>query len=360
MNLDELFAQPMTESSEDKYASSVSAAAQVKKNKYHLLHRYGNVTSYSTQQALFACPRLFMINKMSMNQQVEQDLPEHRYANVTFAFGHAVGAGVAVLDEGKSLEEAILATFLAWDIDLFSVERKNYKGKVLETGKSFHEAVWAVMAYKEFRESELDEEVSILDYECVDVEGEILVDFENGHFYTGHIDSVLRSRTTGRLKIKENKTDGSAVIDPTKYANSEQALSYAVVAQQFGEMEFDVLYTVYSVKEMRWVWFEFPKYTVHKAEWIQDQLLIGNQIDNYAEVKLFPKRGSACMRFNRQCDMFQRCDVTAQKAFGKEYQELPQATKEDLLAIEDFKYNVCVSDIVKSLQQEAASTYGEM
>lgn len=358
MDLDELLDSPLKDSPEESYAGAISNAAKIRKNKYHMLHQYANVSSYSTQSQLHACPRLFSINKLRMHQLVEQDLPEHRYANITFAFGHAVGAGVAALDAGQTLGQAILATFLAWDIDLTVVERRNYRGKLTETGKSFPEAVWAVKLYDEFRRNELDSEVGILDYDVLDNEAEILVEFNDGHFYAGHVDSILRSRTTGRLKVKENKTDGSLITDPAKFANSEQALSYAAVAQVFDATDFDVLYTIYNVKEMRWVYFEFPKYTFHKAEWIQDQRLIHSAVNNYASVGMFPKRGQSCFRFNRQCELFGRCDIDSRNVFGREFATLPAAQLSDLLQIEEFKYRVHEDEIVSALVKEV--TAGKM
>ena len=47
--------------------------------------------------------------------------------NVTFAFGHAVGAGVQELFCGGSMEQAIWQMFLAWDVELFEVDAKSRK-----------------------------------------------------------------------------------------------------------------------------------------------------------------------------------------------------------------------------------------
>lgn len=316
------------------------AAIKVAKQGYNDLVKHGNLMTYSTSEILFSCPRKYAIKKMQADAGTAD-----RLNSPTFAFGHAVGAGVAVYDETQDRRQAIWAAFLAWDIDLHEEERKSTR----RNGKSFWEAVWALYAYQSFYE----EETQLADYEMVRVEGTIGIDFEDGHFYSGHIDEVLRHRYTGRYLVKENKTTGFANVDPALYSNSNQALSYAVVVDMLGGSEFEVLYTVYSSTEQKWLQFPFVKQGFKKAEWIQDMLLTHQQLDHYAELKFFPKRGASCFNFMRRCEYYESCDIGMKTAFGKDFADLPKIESlADIHAIEPIDFPTTLSEIVQRQKEK--------
>lgn len=316
------------------------AAVKVAKAGYNLLIQNQNLMTYSTSEIFYACPRKYAIKKMQAHLGTAD-----RLNSPTFAFGHAVGAGVAVFDETQDLRQAIWAAFLAWDIDLMEDERKTARS----AGKSFHEAVWALYVYKTFYE----EDTNLADYDMVKVEGTIAIDFEDGHYYSGHIDEVLRHRYTGRYLVKENKTTGFKNVDPALYSNSNQALSYAVVVDMLGGNEYEVLYTVYSSSEQRWMQFSFVKQGFKKAEWIQDQLLTHQQQDHYAELKFFPKRGANCFSFMRRCEYYETCDISFSNAFGKDYAELPRIDSlADIHAIEHIDFPTTLSEIVQRQKEK--------
>lgn len=324
-------------------SGSGGTAALVRKDNYKDLVRLQNVTSYSMQQKLHECPRKFQLMKMEADRNETQE----REGNVDFAFGHAVGAGVACLDSGGSPEQAVFEALLAWNIDLFAEkEAKNYKNPK----KSFFHALWALESYKLFRVEETD----LADYEVVKNEATVAIDFENGHFYTGHIDTILRHRETGRYKVKENKTTGFSTVHPALYENSEQALSYAVVLDSFGASEYDVLYTIWSAPDQRWLSFEFTKSPRAKAEWIQGQFFVHADIEAYREANFFPKRGGSCLAFNRPCEYFGSCDFNSQRVFGKNFRDLGSAAGLETLAeIEPTDYAFKVSDLLATLKHNA-------
>jgi hypothetical protein len=310
------------------------AAIKVSKDFYDTLVSHGNLSSYSMDTVYHACPRKYAIKKM----QAEAGTSERRNSP-TFAFGHAVGAGVAIFDDKQDLREAIWAAFLAWDIDLLEIELKRDK----PTGKSFHEAIWALYTYRTFWEEETD----LRDYEMVKIEGSLAVDFEDGHYYVGHIDEVLRNKYTGNYRVKENKTTGFTVVDPVLYSNSDQALSYSVVVDMLGGTEYDVMYTIYSSKAQEWIQFSFVKTANKKAEWIQDQLLTHQQKEGYAELNFFPKRGASCFDFMRRCEHYETCDLNLTTVFGKPYKALPLITcLADIEAIEHIDFPTTLSEIV--------------
>lgn len=326
----------------DSTVASGSISQKVVKDSYQLLTSHRNLTTYSTQENLHACPRLFQIKKIraSTGNAVRTQTP-------TFAFGHAVGAGVACYDQTLDLRAAIFQAFLAWDMDLDADERKLGR----RNGKSFWEAIWALYCYKSFHA----DETNLSDYEVVKVEGTVAIDFEDGHFYSGHIDEVLRHKETGRFKVKENKTSGLSNIDTALYSNSDQALSYAVVVDMLGGSEYEVMYTIYSSTEQRWIQYDFVKPVSLKAAWIQDQLLIHSQIESYQELNFFPKRGRSCFNYMRRCEEYGTCDTGCKTVFGKEFSDLPTINSlADIEAIEHIDFPTTLSEIVERQRQKLA------
>lgn len=327
--LDALLAEPVT-----------STATKVLKDGYSKLVANKNLSSYSMQQVLQACPKKYQIKKLQAATGTSE-----RLQSVTFSFGHAVGAGVAEYDKHQDLEEAIWAAFLAWDIDLLEVETKGTyaDGTGKPTGKSFPMAIWALEKYQSF----VDEETNLRDYDSVQVEATIAVDFEDGHFFSGHIDELLQHRDTGQLLVKENKTTGLRSIDTALYSNSDQALAYSVVVDMLGGTEYQVLYTVYSSAAQEWHQFLFTKSTLKKSEWLQSQLLIHQQLDTYEELDFFPKCGASCFDFMRRCEYYERCDMDTKVMFGIKYADMPVVTgKADLDQIEKVDFYTTMSEIV--------------
>lgn len=328
----------------DSAVDEKSTAQKVRKDNYRQLVRFQNVTSYSMQQTLHTCPRKFQLMKMRADNErleVEQE------GNVDFAFGHAVGAGVAEYDKTLDINKAIFAAFLAWNIDLDATGQRKESGR--DPKKSFPHAVWALKLYEEFhREEGLDE------YEVEKIEATVCVDMENGFYYTGHIDELLKSKGTGKFRIKENKTTVYDSIDPAMYANSDQALSYSVVVSAAGESEYDVFYCIYSSTSQRWIRMDFTKTALSKAEWLQGQLLINSEIEEYQRINFFPKRGSGCINFGRRCEFYEGCDFNTTRVFGKRYDELDEAQSfEDVEAIEAVDFKFKFSELIG--QQEAAA-----
>lgn len=321
------------------------SAYAVRKDNYQQLVAFGNVTSYSMQSVLRQCARKFQLLKL----QADCNDREEREPNCDFAFGHAVGAGVAVFDATGDLDKAMWAAFLAWNIDL--LEEAPRKENRPAPNKSFHHALWALQTYKTFREESTD----LPEYDVVKTEATIVVDFEDGHYYTGHIDELLRHRETGKFKVKENKTTVYSTVDPAQYANSDQALSYSVVVDAAGDSEYDVLYTIYSSTEQRWIQFEFTKTPLAKAEWLQGQLFIHSEIDTYKEHNFFPKNGASCISFGRRCEFYESCDFNSKRVFGKTFVDLKRIESvEELAEIEGADYVVKWSDLVKNQQSKLA------
>lgn len=327
---------------ESSVISATDSAKGVRKDDYSRLVAFGNVTSFSMEQVLHACARKFQLLKL---QAGAIESPE-RESNTTFAFGHAVGAGVAVYDGTRSLKEAIFAAFLSWDIDLFAEEPK--KSNRQPPNKSFHHVIWALYCYETFYNDETD----FADYELVKAEATLAVDFENGYYYVGHIDEQLRHKETGSFKIKENKTTVYATVDPALYSNSDQALSYALVVDAVGASEYAVVYCIYSSSEQRWMLMEFVKSALQKAEWLQDHAMQHSTIEMYSDANFFPKRGRSCIEFGRRCQHYETCDYNPDQVFGMKYADLPKVESfADLEAIKPFDYKFSWSDLINKQKE---------
>lgn len=319
----------------------LNSAPKVMQNKYDGLNSNINLLTYSTLNTFHDCPRRWVNSKLTASSGKRM-----RIANVTFAFGHAVGAGVAAYDSAfgisgdkeYSIGKAIFAAFLAWDVELDMEERKGNSA-----GKSFAESVLAIQLYAIFHE----EETPLSEYEVVKDELTFGIDFEDGYFYSGHIDEVLRNKYTGGYLVKENKTTGSISVDPASYSNSDQALSYSVAVDMLGGNDYVVLYTIYSSSARKWISYDFPKTRLAKANWIQDQLLIHQQLDSYKELNFYPTRGAACFSFFRRCECYETCSLEAKDVYGIEPKDLNQLKSlEELNKIESLDISVTLSALV--------------
>lgn len=343
--LDEILNSSITENSLTKDSNKgTNNAVAVRKNSYKQLVAFKNVTSYSMQESLLACPREFQLNKLRASLDSADHVEED---NVHFAFGHAVGAGVATYDETHDLQKAIWAAFLAWNIDLFAAVEP--KPRYPDPKKSFHHAVWALETYAVF----VQEETDLSDYEVVQTEASVAIDFENGHYYVGHIDELLRNKFTRAYRVKENKTTSASAVDPATYQNSDQALSYSVVVDSVGASEYEVLYTIYSSTEQRWLQMSFVKSPLSKAQWIQTQYFRQSDIELYSDNNFFPKHGSNCVRFGRRCQHFGECDFSSQRVYGKTFKELPLCTSfNDLEEIEHYHFKLKISQILQHQQEK--------
>jgi hypothetical protein len=95
------------------------------------------------------------------------------------------------------------------------------------------------------------------------------------------------------------------------------------------------------------VQYSFVKSAESKAEWLQDQLLMQQQRDDYKELKFFPKRGASCYAYMRRCEFYGSCEVSFDNAFGKEYSELANCIGFDDIAVaEPIDYAVTLSDLI--------------
>lgn len=274
----------------------LSSMEEATKTNYKQLQRFHNVTSYSILETLNLCPRKVQLLRATAAKGISAE-------NVDFAMGHAVGNGVQAWLLSQSIEAAVFAAFLGWNVDPDEqIEKKN---------KSLWNAVLAVESYVQFHQEQLtDWELLILPSGRPAIEVAFCIDFENGFKHYGHIDAVLRNRRTGQIAVQENKTHGSNRAEEAIYANSMQAISYAAVVDMLQpDARYEVFYCCYSTPSREWELLPFQKTTANKAEALLDIQLSQAALTTYNKLNFYPKRGANCFAFMRRCQFFGECDM---------------------------------------------------
>ena len=258
--------------------------------------------SHSSRKTLNLCPRKFQLYRLSA-ATIELEKQKETEQGVTFAFGTAVGVGVASALEGKSEVQVWMDTFLSWDVDLLD-ETPRQK-------KSFWSACFAVQKFIELRKLGLLEDYELVEYNgkpAVELSFQILL--PGGYTYRGFVDAVLRHKTTGEILVLECKTS-SGTANPAMYKNSGQALGYSVVLDiLFPKLSsYSVLYFVYETKSYEYKQLPFEKSLLQRALWLQELLIDTEIITLYESYGVYPKNGDACFTFFRECEYLGLCTL---------------------------------------------------
>lgn len=259
--------------------------------------------SHSSRNLLHTCPRKYQLYRLS-STQAEAEEVKAREGGVTFAYGTAVGVGVASTLESKTEDQIYLDTFLSWDVDLLD-ETPRQK-------KSFWLAMFAVQKFISLRESGFLEEYELVYYQGKPaVELSFQITLPNGFKYRGFVDAVLRHKTTGEIMVLECKTS-SGNANPAMYKNSGQALGYAVVLDiLFPELSsYTVLYLVYETKNYEYKELPFEKSLLQRALWLQELLIDTEIITLYDSYDTYPTQGQSCFNFFRDCEYLGLCNLS--------------------------------------------------
>lgn len=291
-------------------------ASETTSKSYRTLHKCRDATSHSILSSLHSCPRKMLQEKLSANQP-DAAVRESIFPNIDFVFGHSVGAGIqAYLAFDQNLPYALYATFVSWRFN-FDLGREDYNTR---KKKSIERAVIAVEMFASWWSANMESEWELvyLSDGRPAVELSFCIDFGKIKYF-GHIDLLLRNKRTGKIAVGENKTTGFSNVHEAAYKNSGQALGYSVALDAiFGEeTDYDVLYYAYSAPGEEWHFFPFAKTAAMKMEWIQDRLIDAGHLQQYFELKHFPKNGGSCLQFNRPCSFFGTCDLVDKAAVDK-------------------------------------------
>lgn len=283
-----------------KQTIDIATYKSTSQKDYAPLLRHFNVTSFSQQGALHACPRKFF--KMKERAFLYGNSSDS--LNVDFAFGHAVGAGVQHYIKTRNEDYSLLHAMLAW--------RAEFEAAIPKRRKNLWGALYAVRKFILDKAPSFFEEWEILVLPNGKAAIELSFSFHcgNGFKHYGHLDIVLRNRRTGMLMVVDCKTLGLDQAEPALYSNSTQALSYAVMLNTVmpGIVDYDVMYLVYCTTSREWVEIPCSKTALDQAEWIKDILLDQDMIKTYHELRFFPKRGESCFDYFRRCEFYGECD----------------------------------------------------
>ena len=265
--------------------------------------------SYSRVEMASACPRKFEIAaKFRLAPRVE---------SATFAYGHAVGAGVQYCLAGKDFNHVMLQVLFNYDYpfekqgsDSEQRSKKSYWWaldtierfyKMYTSGQMPYLAGWEVA---KFTNSD--------GVKVPAVELTFVVDMGEGWTYEGHIDLVLYNPISNRYLVLELKTTGGKFVDEATYANSDQAVGYGVVIDTIAgnikaSASFDVLYLVNKTSDGSFQPMLFTKTPKDKAEWLMKLLTMQQQVAMYEGNQFYPKYGQSCMDYYRRCEYFNHC-----------------------------------------------------
>ncbi len=290
-----------------------------------------NVLSYSTTCMLHACPRRFLLEKLTAdNSSDETD-------NVDFLYGHAVGGGVQNYAHTRDLRSALWDSFLSWKGDLFH--------EIPKKKKSFWFAAIAVMKFAGSMDMLLEDwEIAVLPDGKPVIELAFRVDLGNGYFYMGHIDAVLWNKKLKQFMVLELKTTGFNSIADSQYKNSAQALGYSLVVDILAKQldaacsNYQVLYLVYKASAMEWEALPFVKSRQQRASWLFQLKLDCSMLDLYRDVNHFPTHGENCYHYFRDCEFFGTCELKSQ--LDSLAPKLTVATADASIQGVDFYFNI--------------------
>lgn len=259
--------------------------------------------SHSSRILLHTCPRKYQLYRLSSTEIALADEKEV-LQEVTFAYGHAVGTGVASTLEDKTEEQVIIDTFLSWDADLLDSNPKQ--------NKSYWLAQFAVQKFLDMRTKGF-----LVDYELVIYEGKPATELSfqillpDGFRYRGFVDAVLQHKTNKDIMVLEAKTT-SSTAQPAMYKNSGQAVGYSVVLDiMFPELSsYTVLYLVYESKSYAYKQLPFQKSLLQRALWLQELLIDTQIISLYHSYETYPLHGESCYDFFRDCEYLSLCTLT--------------------------------------------------
>jgi len=262
-------------------------------------------TSYSSSSLLHKCPRKYQLKCLNTSKT------EDKATNVTFAFGSALGVGIAEYFLHRDKTKAIFAAFLEWDVEFLD---ENPKQK-----KSFAFLVQAINILGSALE---DGDMS--EYEVASWHGKPAIELSfrltlpgelADHTYRGFMDIVLRNIMTGELVVLEIKSNSGTWVNHYQYKNSAQALGYSVVLDKIApdSSAYEVLYKIYMTKLERYEEFEFPKTMHQRALWLRDRMWDVQTVERLVQQEgnygIWPMQGSACVDFGRPCEYMDLCQL---------------------------------------------------
>lgn len=283
--------------------------------------------SYSSRLTLHSCPRKYQLYKLNLEPQSEDSISE----NVTFAYGHAVGAGIQSYITDHSEFNAIMAAFQAWTPDLLADNPKQ--------AKSIWTAIAAVQRFIAMCNAGFLSDWNLAYYNGAPAtELSFIITFPDGFTYKGFVDAVLVHSVTGAVMVLELKTTSAQYVSAAMYKNSAQAIGYSIVLDAlFPDLSsYEVQYLIYKTKAADYEVMPFMKNYLQRALWIRELLLDIDSIKMYHEAGVFPMHGESCNDFFRECDYFNQCTLATQHLIT----DLTEEQKGEILESNESKFQI--------------------
>lgn len=253
--------------------------------------------SFSTLDLIHSCERLFQLEKLLANGS--RDDTEHT------VFGTAFGVGVASYLQNQDRDRALFEAWLAY----YPVEESDKKDQ------------WrcqiALMRSFDALDSLLEEYELVYFEDKPACELSFRLNIDEDFYYVGYIDAVLQHRITGKYMVFEVKHTGLLLNDlKPLYKHSGQALGYSIVLDKIVGKElssYGVLYFVAQLQkdynEVKPIVLPFNKTLLDRLNWF---IVLGLDVQHLHSMKglgIYPRRHTACLRFNKVCKHFGTCHL---------------------------------------------------
>lgn len=305
----------------------------------------GKITlSFSRLETARSCLRKFQLKELK-NRRAQ-------FTTIDMAYGSAFGAGVQELFLSGDLDMAKLQASLAWDFPEF----EDPWGK--KKDKSFGMCLWALELFAQSEFAVLSQEYELAYFgDRNGIELFVYLDIGERYSYQVHVDLVLQHKDSGALCVAEIKTSGMAQQE-ANWGNADQTMGYYsllwYLCQKY-ERPFDpvVFYITHHTgkqldPESNFGFVTFPYMKDEKVilDFMRTLMVDIDLLDTCQEMNYFPKRGSACVSYNRPCEFYGTCDLETNEYGGEDtiYQHL---SMEDVDFVIDI--NKMLSEVEKSL-----------
>lgn len=275
-----------------------------------ILYRNHNGVSYSKLQSL-NCPRKFQIQYLNSNAT--------RFSTMSTAQGSFVGTAIQNFYITGSVEQSIINSLHEMIDYIDHDDPRDYK-----KGRSFYHAM---NAFERWVRNSVDPLHAVYPIMSPDeweifyvptnngMKPSIELEFDyvfNDVIFEGHVDLMLRHKSTKQFRLIELKTLSSNSLNELFYKNSYQTDGYAFLADKISELcglEFE--HTAYYVTHLNTI-SEWKTYSANKNKkryreflmWVQ---LRAAEIAKYKEMGFFPRNGDRCMDYFKPCEFNEVC-----------------------------------------------------
>lgn len=274
--------------------------------------------SDSTLNTVHACERMFQLDKLL--EGGIRDETDHTI------FGKAYGIGVACYFVTKDTDRALFEAWLAYWPEL-ETEKKNIPRLLAALILSFPQIDTLLMEY----------EVAYFNGKPA-VELSFRLNINPEYYFVGYIDLVLRNRFTGVHYIFDAKHTGLQLFDlEPLYKFSGQTLGYSVALDRIVGTRLSSYGVIYFVAQLgqglkaKIQVLPFDKTLLDRLQWFTTLGMDVKRIELMAQLGVYPRRASACLRYNKPCKYFGTCHLHSL--------DVPKKREEDMIAY-DFSYEL--------------------